>query len=433
MRKSFLALILLALTASVLTPQALAASGKRSSFAGSLGLKVAKGEIATLRVVNLRDGSIAAARDLPRSGSFNISLPGGSYLAIGTVVSRQQAAASRQLAVTLKPGQKRKRARLTARLRAKSKKKAKQTTAAYKTERGRTRPGNAVGVEPFDGPDSGDMHWLAQGAADLITADLVNNVAKDCPSKVKVVEVNPERVKALRAEQELGRSPYADRSNFPPTDMIVPDRRVRGTITPDGNAQVTIVDGAGNTIGSIEQQLGDDWPGDLEQLTTKLAAALCNPATGIAVKLHIDAKSDTSDYSGAATLDGTLTASRGKDDHWRASGPLAFTGITFQVKNDCPIINPVGNVTAWSVDIYRGADKQLKVDVSIQGYSASGALHCPGTSPYPRPDGVAVLADIAGIGPLNFGLPAKGGTQQLSGDAGHANSGQITVTVMGGG
>jgi hypothetical protein len=89
------------------------AAGKPGTFAGSLGVKVPKGAAAQIRALARATGAVAAARDVGRNGRFSLSLPAGTYLVVGSVMTDRKVVEKR-IGVSLNAGQKRKNSVLTA-------------------------------------------------------------------------------------------------------------------------------------------------------------------------------------------------------------------------------------------------------------------------------------------------------------------------------
>jgi hypothetical protein len=76
-------ILLLVLAGSLTLTPAAEAAGKRGTFSGTLGVKVAKGSSGAVRAVSLADLTVVAGKDVSRSGAFSLSLPAGSYLVLG--------------------------------------------------------------------------------------------------------------------------------------------------------------------------------------------------------------------------------------------------------------------------------------------------------------------------------------------------------------
>ena len=429
--KSVILLALLA-TADATAPVATAAP-KRGTFAGTLGVKAAAGSVAMVRAVSLADRSVVAGRLLPRSGAFKLSLPAGSYLVVGNVLSETKTV-TKPIAVTLRPGQRRTKAKLTAKPR--RAKAGSLARSAYKAQGGAGRTGvSAVGINPFKGPAEGDMHYLAEGAASLVTVDLVNEVAKRCPTKVIVHEVDPAIVKALNAEAALGRSPYADRSSFPPERRIISDVRVDGTIAGEGagaSSTLTVKDArTGEVIATLNTTLGDDPFDALSKQTSELTSILCDRVGGYDVKLTLNATMTSPfDYTAAGQFNGTLIAEPATPGHWDGSGDFQWTNVTFTPSNACTIFNPVAPKVKWSINISaQGADR-ISVYWSAGGYDAVTATRdCPPDRPDsydPPPDTRTPGVNIGSPQPLSFTLPKAGGTQSISGTS---YDGSLTGTL----
>ncbi|HWI72548.1 MAG TPA: hypothetical protein VNT55_11370 [Baekduia sp.] len=428
--------IVLTVMASVTLAPAAGASAKRGTFSGTLGVKVGKGAGGAVRAVSLADLTVVAGKDVSRSGAFSLSLPAGSYLVVGTVTGTHAKPVRKQLGLSLKAGQKRTKAKLTAKLKPKAKKKGK---AAYLTQGGSSAPGStAVGINPFDGPSSGDLQNFARGAADMVIVDLVNGLPKACASSggdVVVREVDPERVKALEAEQELGRSPYADKSTFPPPNVIVPDVLVNGTVDRDGNVTATINDArTGEVIDQVTQELGSDAFDGLEQLAGKLADKLCSLTDAYELRLDVNGRGEFGTHSATGKLSTTLIA-RGADGHWEGGARLQWTDIAFTPEIKCPILNPVSIGTDWKATVTQSAPDQITVSWSLVGSDiATGTIDCPadGSSFDPPPIAGVPATSVINAGPASFTLPLSGGSQTISGGVtsgagGFSNDGTLVV------
>lgn len=416
-----LLLVLLPGTVASLAPAA-GAAPKRATFAGTLGVKAATGSVAMVRAVNLADRSVVAARLLPRNGVFRLSLPAGSYLVVGNVLS-DGAPVTKAVAATLRPGQRRTKAKLTAKPR-----KARASSlarVAYRTQRGSGRTGvSAVGVNPFRGPDQGELHYLAEGAASLITVDLVNEVAKRCPKKVIVHEVDPGIVKALNAEAALGRSPYADRSSFPPERRIISDVRVDGVIAGEGagaTSTLTIKEAStGEVVATLTKTLGDDPFDALGQQTSELTSILCDRVGGYDVKLTLNAAYNSPfNYTATAEFNGTLTAEQETPVRWSGSGDFRWQNPVFTPSDGCSIFDPITPAVKWSINIRAEGKNQISVYWNAGGYDAVTATRdCPPDRPNsydPPPDSRTPGVLIGGPEPLSFTLPKAGGTQSITG------------------
>ena len=125
------------------------ASAKPGTFAGSLGVKVPKGAERRRPRDQPRDGRVAATRVGRQAGRFSLSLAPGTYLVVGTVVTKQGKVVQKRIGVSLKSGQKRKDAKLTAR---KRKRKRLEARAGVRAENGQVTPGRiAVEILGRDG------------------------------------------------------------------------------------------------------------------------------------------------------------------------------------------------------------------------------------------------------------------------------------------
>ena len=109
------------------------ASAKPGIFAGTLGIKVPRGAEADIRAVDRATGTVAAARPVGRPARFSLSLRPGTYLVVGTVVTKSGKLVQKRIGVSLRSGQKRKRTSLKARRR---KGRRARPRAAFVQERG---------------------------------------------------------------------------------------------------------------------------------------------------------------------------------------------------------------------------------------------------------------------------------------------------------
>lgn len=426
--------VALALGVSVPAASAPAAS-KRASVAGSIGVTAPRGGHALVRAVSLADRSILAARLLPSNGTFKLSLPAGSYLVVGTVLS-DTSVVTKRIAVSLRAGQRRTKTKLTAK--ARTAKASARARAAYKTDHGSGKKGvSAVGINPFSGPAYGDLHYLAQGAADLVTADLVNDVARQCPSKVLVHEVNPAIVKALRDEAALGRSPYADRSTFPTDNLIVSNVRVDGVISGEGSAATSTLrikdTGTGETVATLTAPLGDDPFTALSKQTSDLTEILCNRVGGYDLKLDLKATATSVfGYTAAAEFHGTLIAAQDSTTHWSGGSEFQWANPVFTPSDGCSIFDPVAPAVNWGAEINGQGTNQISVYWNVGGNdSVTATRDCPPSTaggydppPDPRTPGVS----IGSPQPLSLTLPKDGGTKTITGQS-YAGAVTGTLTV----
>lgn len=433
--KSITAAVIAVLALGTATPAASArAATKRASLSGSIGATAPARGRALVRAVSLADRSIVAARTLPNNGAFKLSLPAGSYLMVGTVLSDTRATTER-IAVTLKPGQKRTKVKLTTKLR----KPKARARASYKTQGGRGRKGvSAVGINPFRGPPAtaGELHYLAQGAADLMTVDLVDNVARKCPSKVLVHEVSPAIVKALQAEATLGRSPYADRSSFPPAHRIVSNVRVDGVISGDGasaTSTITIKDtGTGEIVATLTEPLGDDPFAALARQTANLTEIVCDRVGGYDVKLDLHAGLTSAFYTASGQFRGTLIAEQETPSTWSGSADFEWADSTFAPSDGCSLLNPLAPRVKWSAEISTESADRIRVSWNVAGDDhVTVTRDCPpeNSGSYdPPPDTRAPGVSIGSPEPMSFTLPKAGGNQTITGDAAmNTLSGTLTV------
>lgn len=423
----------------LLAPAGAQGATRPGVFAGTLGLKVPKGAHATVRAVDAAGGRVVAARDVARSGAFSLSLPPGPYVVRGVVVPRRGAPVTKSIPVSLKAGQRRTRAKLTARRRKRSRPRA---SAAFVTERGDVRLGSvAVGIHPFTGPPADtDLGAFARGFADLLTVDVLSQAASRCSGHVTLREV-ARLADALR-EFRLGQSPYADKATFPKRNLILVDVDVNGrlSVLPDGTAQVaiTITDArTGAALGTLDAPLGSDVFAGEERVAGQLTSQLCKLSETFKVTLDVKGEGRFATHNAAGTIHEVLMARR-SGSAWSATGPLQWQNVVFSPKLDCPYVNVIAPVVSWSVRITDEGHGLSLLWNRTGNDGTTASIDCPpddnGDDPPPVPGepGPALL----NIAPETFALPYRGRTQPLSGivqDGGDGffNSGSITVAPAG--
>lgn len=432
-----LLLVLLALPA---TAQAAAAPGV---FAGTLGVKVPKGGHATVRAVEAAGGTVVAARDVGRSGAFSLRLPAGAYVVRGVVLPRRGRVVTKAIAVSLKPGQRRRHVKLTARKkRVVPRTPARRAQAAFVTERGNVRLGTvAVGIHAFSGPSGGELGAFATGFHALLITDVLQQSAARCPGRVAVREVA--RMAELLREFELGKSPYADKSTFPQRNLIVVDVAVRGRITqlPDGTAKAVVTisdDRTGAQLAQLDGSLGKDVFAGEERLAGRLVDKLCQLSESFEVTLDVSGEGRFATHQAAGTMHAVLLARRAGQE-WTATGPLQWENVSFTSKIGCPYISIIAPVITWSVKLTDQGDG-LSLTWSRAGNDSTlASVDCPPSGPDdPDPPPIPGQAGTAllNTGPETFPLPYAGGRMPVSGvvqDGGDGffNSGSIVVRPLG--
>ena len=423
---------------AALGASAAGASARPGTFAGSLGIKVPRGAEAEIRAVSRATGALAAARPIPRTGRFSLSLAPGQYLVVGTVMTRRGKLVQKRIGVSLKSGQKRKRTSLKAR---KRKRRSARPRAAFVQERGNLTPGR-IAVEIPDVTGSvGDPDWDAfkPGINDLMMTDVLN-ARDDCGTTLIEVDRRAELIRELEFQQ----SPYVDPSTRVTRNLILGDVEIRGSIArvPGDRARVAMVvvdKKSGESLGEREVVLDRaNWPDQLETLAKRLAGDLCKLSDVYEVTLDVTGEGRFATHSSAAAIHQTLRARRNEPGRkvWRDSGPLQWTGVTFSSMTDCSYVDYVVPAIGWSVTILDAGDGELQVTWTRDGNeSTTASVDCPGDPdppPIPGQPGVALL----NTGPESFFVPYGGGTQTLSGvvaDGGDGffNTGSITVTPAG--
>ena len=419
------------------------AAAKRGTFAGSLGIKVPKGANAEVRAVDRATGIVGAARPVGRKGRFTLSLAPGTYLVVGTVVTRRGRLAQRRIGVSLRSGQKRRRTSLTA---PKRKRRRGRARPSFVQERGDVTPGRIAVEIPNVTGSTGDPDWDAfkGGINDVMMGDVLN-ARDDCGTAILEVDRRADLIKELEFQQ----SPYVDPSTRRRRNLILGDVELRGSISraPGGKAKVamTIVDKrTGKALGGRETTLArGGWPDQLETLAKQLAGDLCKLSDVFEVTLDVNGEGRFATHSGTGAIHTTLRARRNEPGRevWRATGALQWAGVSFATKVDeCPFIDYVSPTINWSVTIIDAGDGQLQVTWTRDGNDAATAsVDCrpggpgePDPPPIPGMPGVALLT----TGPEAFHVPYAGGVQALSGGFasggdGFFDSGSITVTPAG--
>ncbi|WP_372789509.1 hypothetical protein [Paraconexibacter sp.] len=433
--------VLTLLLIGLVLPAPASAASKSGVFAGSLGVKVPKGGHATIRAIQAGSGTVVTARDVRRTGTFRLTLPPGPYVVRGVVVPRSGRVVTRSIAVSLKPGQRRTRTKLTARKRRRAKA-GRRAGAAYTTERGNVRLGTvAVGIHPFSGPSDGEFGPLSGGLDDLLITDVLNLAASRCKNRVAIREIA--RIADVLREFELGNSPYADKSTFPKRNLIIVDVGVRGRLTelPDGGARVSVTltdERSGATLDTVEQTLD---PSDVfagtEQLAGKLTDKLCKLSETFEVTLDLKGDGNFATHRAAGGMRAVLRARR-TGDQWTASGPLQWQDVTFTSKTECPYIDVVTPVITWSVTITdSGEGLTLRWDRSGND-AATASIDCPPDGPDHDPPPIPGQPgpSLLNTGNETFTLPYTGGTLPFTGGFtdggdGFTNVGTLRVRPVG--
>jgi hypothetical protein len=418
------------------------AAGKRGIVAGSLGIKVPRGADADVRAVNRATGVVAAAEPVGRTGRFSLSLARGTYLIVGTVVTKRGRVVQKRIGVSLKSGQKRKRTSLTAR---KRKRKRARARPAFVQERGDVTLGRIAVEIPNVTGSTGDPDWEAfkGGINDLMTVDVMN-ARDDCGTTLIEVDRRAELIKQLEFES----SPYVEPSTRVRRNLIIGDVEVRGSISraagDDVKVAMTIVDKrTGKTLGGRAALLDRrGWPDQLETLSKQLADDLCKLSDVFDVTLDVGGEARFATHSATGAIHVTLSARRTQPGRkvWRATGPLRWTDVTFASKIGCPLIDHVIPTIDWSVTILDAGDGQLLVTWTRDGNEGTSAsVDCPPAgpgdgdpAPIPGMPGVALLT----TGPEAFYVPYAGGVEAVSGRVvdggdGFIDTGSITVTPAG--
>ena len=428
---------------AVMAVTAADASAKPGKLAGSLGIKVPKRADANVRAINAAKGVVAATRPVGRTGRFRLTLAPGTYLVVGTVMTRSGKVVQKRIGVSLKSGQKRKHTSLTAR---KRKRKRGRASAAFVQERGNVTPGR-IAVEIFDVTGStGDEDWdvFKRGINDVLINDVMN-ARDDCGTTLIEVDRREDLIKELEFQQ----SPYVDPSTRVVRNFILGDVEVRGTVAraagDRATVRMTMVDKkTGKTLGNRETTLSRErWPDQLEALGGKLADDLCKLSDVYEVTLDVSGEGRFATHTATGSIHTTLRARRNAPGRkvWRATGPLQWAGVGIATKiAECPYVDYVIPTINWSVTILDAGDGELQVAWTRDGNdSVTASVDCrpsgpgdPDPPPIPGQPGVALLNS----GPEAFSVPYAGGVQAVSGSVsqgadGFFNSGSITVTPAG--
>ena len=166
---------------------------------------------AFVRAVDLRTGAVAAVDDADRSGRYRMTVPGGSFALLPTVVRVGRLLAPRPSRVRLRRGQRR-----TVPLRA-------RVTAVT------PRPVVAMPDDSFTG-GTGENAVLNRGLRDMLITDLFEARTPGCV--ITQVDRSARFAAFYRDELALSRSGLVDPATaIRPGLLITPTRGVRGTIS----------------------------------------------------------------------------------------------------------------------------------------------------------------------------------------------------------
>lgn len=434
----------LALAACTVAPAAAPAAARTGTFAGTLGIKVPKGASASVRAIDGASGAVARSATVGRTGRFDLTLPGGRYLVVGTVVSAGGKVSQKRIGLTLRPGQKRRGAKLTAR----RKKRRVTGHAAYVQELGNVTPGAiAVGVHRFTGT-TGDLELdtLAGGLADLVIVDVLQGVEKCGAGGVVLVEI----IRRADVEKELAfqQSPYVDPSTRVTRNFILEDVEVQGSVRTGAGgkpeiAVQTIDKATGRRLQSYTEPVGADPFAAEERISGRLTADLCRLSNTYEVTLDVSGEGRFATHSGSGAIHQVVRATRAvpATHVWTASGPLQWGNLGFVSKTPpCVMIDPIAPLVAWHVRLEDVGAGALKVEWGVDGNDgATASLDCPpdgAGDPDPPPQPGLPGPGLYTTGPGAFTLPYAGGTQALSGTVqdggdGFFDSGSLKVTPGG--
>lgn len=420
---------------------AAAPAAKNGTFAGTLGVKVPKGAQASVRAISSANGIVAGRATVGRTGRFNLSLPGGKYLVVGSVVAASGKVTTKRVGLTLKPGQRRRGAKLTAR-----RKKRRTARSAFVQERGQATPGRiAVAVHRFTG-STGDreLDTLAGGIADLVIVDVLNNVQR-CGSVVLVERI---RLADVLRELEFQQSPYVDPSTRVTRNMILEDVDVRGALGKgaDGRPVMTMrttETATGRVLQTYELPVGDDPFAVQETLARRLSDDLCQLSDTYEVTLDVAGTGRFATHEGTGTIQQVLRARRTDRAArvWTGEGPLQWTGVSFTSKTPpCVMVDPIVPVVAWNVRLEDAGDGQFKVTWGWSGNDTTTAsIDCPPggpDEPDPPPQPGLPGPALLGSGPMTFTIPYAGAVTPVGGGVsdqgdGWFNTGTLTIRPKG--
>jgi hypothetical protein len=351
--------------------------------------------------------------------------------------------AQQRIAVSLKAGQKRRGAKLTAR---KRKRKAKRATAAFVQEHGEVTPGRvAVEIPDVTGTVSDpELAAFRGGINDFVTTDVIDQGGRKCGLAVLEVDRRADLIKELEFQQ----SPYVDPSTRVVRNFILGDVEVRGTLKEVGGGKATVtfttVDKrTGKPLGSRSTTFGEDAFDRLEELASGLVDDLCKLSDVYEVTLDVTGEGRFATHDAGGTMHAVLRARRdgsGGGGVWRASGPLQWQNVAFRTKTECSYIDPIAPVVTWSVTIHVAGEDQLQVTWTRDANdSVTASVDCPPTGPDdpdPPPIPGQPGPSLVGIAPESFIVPFTGGAQALGGGVsdggdGFFDSGSITVRPSG--
>lgn len=434
-------LVVVVLVGALLGAPPAAPAARNGSFAGTLGVAVPKGAQASVRAISSATGVVAGRATVGRTGRFSLSLPGGRYLVVGSVVGARGRVTTKRVGLTLKPGQRRRGAKLTAR-----RKKRRRARPAFLQERGQATPGQiAVGVHRFTG-STGDreLDALAAGIADLVIVDVLNNVQR-CGGVVLVERI---RLADVLRELEFQQSPYVDPSTRVTRNIIVEDVEVRGALGKgaDGRPVMTMrttEHATGRVLQTYEMALGDDPFAVEEALARRLSDDLCKLSDIYEVTLDVTGVGRFATHEGAGTINQVLRARRTDRAArvWTAEGPLQWTGVSFMSKTPpCVMVDPIVPTVAWNVRLEDAGGEQLKVTWGWSGNDgATASIDCPPggpDEPDPPPQPGLPGPALLGSGPTTFTIPYAGAATPVGGGVsdqgdGWFNTGTLTIRPKG--
>lgn len=432
---------LLALVGILLSVPSPAPAARNGSFAGTLGVKVPEGAQASVRAISSANGVVAGRATVGRTGRFNLSLPSGRYLVVGSVVAESGKVTTKRVGLTLKPGQRRRGAKLTARRTPR-----RRARSAFVQERGQATPGQiAVAVHRFTGA-TGDreLDTLARGIADLVIVDVLNGVQR-CGGVVLVERI---RLADVLRELEFQQSPYVDPSTRVTRNMIREDVEVRGTLGKgaDGRPVMTMRTtevATGRVLQTYEMAVGDDPFAVEETLARRLSDDLCKLSDTYEVTLDVAGAGRFATHEGTGTIQLVLRARRTDRAArvWTAEGPLQWTGVSFTSKTPpCVMVDPIVPTVAWNVRLEDAGDGQLEVTWGWSGNDGpTASIDCPPggpDDPDPPPQPGLPGPALLGSGPTTFTIPYAGAATPVGGGIsdqgdGWFNTGTLTIRPKG--
>jgi hypothetical protein len=438
MRRLLAILFVLPIAAGLLAgpPASAAPAVGGGTFAGTLGAKLPKGAKGKVRAIDRVTGRVVASGKTTKSGSFTLALPAGAYTVVGVIVPQRGKAIEVVSAVTLKAGQKRKKANLKAGKR----KKQGKAKKSFLQEGGQRTPGRiAVAIPDFQGALTGDDRALTMESNNMALGEALHVAEPACDAAF----VETDHIKDITNELDFQRSKYVDPSTAVKRNFIIADVRVDGTIVRAENGDLTLTGHlkstkSGKDLGtvSVTVKAADVFEG-IADFGKQLGDEICKLSDTYEVALDVNGVGRWELYTATAEIHQQLIVRRKPKTRgdWTGSGPLQWTNLTAVSSfPQCRFDTPDIQVTTWQAALSNADGGQLKVSWGPLGpdiAKLTQTCELPPSSPPPIPGLPGV--EINQLGPASFNLPAEGGTQQLSGGVGSAaggffNTGTLKIT-----